>query len=157
MFKTSLLSLVALLFSACSVTNYEHTQSKIVIIKSPKIKFADLGYIRNSSSAIELELFIAGNAVEKISINHLICVKQGCMSKSSFNSEYLNASYPSSLLQNILLGREIFDGKNRVKTPNGFEQKIESKDFEIKYRVGQNSIFFKDRKNRIIFKIKDTK
>jgi hypothetical protein len=156
MLKTSLL-LVTLLFSACSVTNYEHTQPKIVIIKSPKIKFADLGYIRNSDSAIELELFVAGNAVEKISINHLICVSAGCMSRSGFNSEYLDASYPSNLLQNILLGKEIFDGKNRVEMKDGFKQKIDSKDFEINYRVDHSSIFFKDRKNAIIFKIKDTK
>ena len=146
-----------LLLSACSVKNYEHTSSKIIIIKSPKIKFADLGYIRNSDNSIELELFSAGNVIEKIAINHLICVSAGCMSKSGFNSDYLDNSYPKDLLQNILLGKEIYEGKNRVKTVDGFTQKIVSKDVDISYKVSLNQIFFKDRKNRIIFKIKDTK
>ena len=105
-----------LLFSACSIKDYEQTKSKIIIIKSPQIKFADLGYIRSSDKAIELELFIAGTAIKKITINHLVCIDEGCMSKSGFNREYMYENYPDELLQNILLGLEIYDGQNRVKT-----------------------------------------
>ncbi len=152
-----ILIIFSLIFSACSVTNYEHTQTKIIIIKSPKIKFADIGYIRNSDESIELELFIAGKAIEKISINHLVCVSDGCMSKSSFNEDYLHPSYPNDTLQNILLGREIYDGKNKIQTESGFEQNIESEDVDIIYKVDNDSILFKDIKNKIIFKIKDTK
>ncbi len=152
-----LLIAFALVFSACSVKNYEITQTKIFIIKSPKLKFADLGYLRNSKKSIELELFTAGKAVEKITINHLICTSDGCMTKSSFNKDYLNESYPSQILQNILLGQTIYDGKNRVQTQNGFEQKIEDENVNISYRVNSSVIFFKDKKNSIIFKIKDTK
>lgn len=147
----------SLIFSACSVKNYEHTQTKIIIIKSEKIKFADIGYIRNSDDSIELELFMAGKVIEKISVNHLICVSDGCMSKSGFNEEYLHPSYPNDTLQNILLGREIYGAKNRIQTESGFEQNIESEDVDIIYRVDVDSVFFKDRKNKIIFKIKDTK
>lgn len=153
-----LLLLVALLLlSACSIKNYEHTQTKIIIIKSPKIKFSDLGYIRNSDKAIELELFVAGTSVEKITINHLICTSEGCLTKQGFNQDYLNATYPSDILQNILLAKSIYDGKNRVQTVDGFEQNIKNKNVEIIYRVKSNSIYFKDKKNKIIFKIKDTK
>ncbi len=152
-----ILLIFILLFSACSITNYEHTQTKIIIIKSPKIKFADIGYIRNSDKAIELELFLAGQAIEKISINHLICTSEGCMSKSGFNEEYLNAAYPDEIMQNILLGTEIYDGLNKIKTEDGFEQSIKREKVNIIYRVSTNQIFFKDRKNSIIFKIKDTK
>lgn len=147
----------ALLFSACSIKNYEVTQTKIFIIKSPKLKFADVGYIRNSEKSIELELFVAGKAIEKITINHLICTSEGCMTKSSFNKDYLNDSYPSEILQNILLGHPIYDGKNRVQTAEGFEQKIEDENVNITYRVSSNVTFFKDANNKIIFKIKDTK
>ena len=152
-----LLVIVVLFFTACSVKNYENTQTKIIIIKSPKIKFADIGYIRNTQNSIELELFIAGNPVEKIAINHLICVSEGCMTKSSFNKEYLTFSYPDDILQNILLGYEIYEGKDKKKTDDGFEQNIKSKNVDIKYKVDSNTIFFKDKKNKIIFKIKDTK
>ena len=148
---------LALFFTACSIKNYERTSSKIIIIKSPKIKFADLGYIRNSDKALELELFLAGKAIKKIQMNHLICVDEGCMSKSGFNEEYLDSSYPDDLLQNVLLGLEIYDGKNRVKTDDGFEQLIVSKDVDVIYRVSASVIAFKDRKNSIILKIKDIK
>jgi len=152
-----ILIVITLLFSACSVKNYEITQTKIIIIKSPKIKFADLGYIRNSDNSLELELFVAGKAIEKITINHLICTSEGCMSKSGFNKDYLNTSYPSDILQNILLSKLIYDGKNKVVTPDGFKQQIKDENVDIVYKVTNGTTFFKDRKNRIILKIKDTK
>lgn len=147
--------LATLFFTACSVTNYQHTQTKLIIIKSPLIKFADVGYIRNSDKSISLELFTAGQRVEEITINHLICVSQGCMSKSGFNEEYLSAEYPDDILQNILLARPIFSGENMVKTADGFEQKIDAQKIQITYRVSANVTYFKDRKNNIILKIKD--
>lgn len=155
--KFLLLVLLSILFSACSIKNYEHTASKLIIIKSPKIKFADLGYVRNQDKAIEMELFVAGHAVQKIEINHLICVDEGCMSKRNFNEEYLYKGYPEDTLQNILLGLEIYGGKNRVKTEDGFEQKISTKKVDIVYSVTASIIAFKDKKNKIIFKIKDIK
>ncbi len=152
-----ILILFILFFTGCSLKNYENTQAKIIIIKSPKIKFADIGYLRNTEEEIELELFIAGNVVEKITVNHLICTSDGCMSKSGFNEDYLHSSYPDNLLQNILLAKEIYNGKNKVKTDNGFEQKIKSRHVDILYKVNPHAILFKDRKNKIIFKIKDIK
>lgn len=146
-----------LFFTACSVKEYEKTQTKIIIIKSPKIKFADIGYLRNSDKSIELEMFVAGHAIEKISINHLICVREGCMSKGGFNQEYLHHSYPNDILQNIFLGNAIYDGNNMLQSSDGFEQKIVTKDVDIIYRVDSKAVFFKDRKNKILFKIKDTK
>jgi hypothetical protein len=152
-----LLIVFVLFFTACSIKNYEITQTKIIIIKSPKIKFADVGYLRNSEKSIELELFVAGKAIEKITINHLICVSEGCMTKSNFNKDYLHESYPSWILQNILLGNAIYDGKNKLQTQDGFEQKIENENVDITYRMSSDVIYFKDKKNKIIFKIKDTK
>ena len=155
--KYLLLIVVTLFFSACSIKNYEHTQTKIIIIKLPKIKFADIGYIRNSDKAVELELFFAGQVVEKIAVNHLICTSSGCMSKGGFNKDYLNAAYPDEIMQNILLGNEIYEGKNRLKIDDGFIQEIKTNRVDIKYSVNSHQIFFKDKKNRIIFKIKNMK
>ncbi len=151
-----LLLVCVLIFSGCTIKNYDITQTKIIIIKSPKLKFADIGYVRNSDKSIELELFVAGKAVEKITINHLICTSEGCMSKQGFNKDYLNASYPDDILQNIILGHKIYDGKNLLKTQNGFEQHIQTRHVDIIYRVNPHAIYFKDRKNKIILKFKDT-
>ncbi|QFR50126.1 hypothetical protein FJR48_10460 [Sulfurimonas lithotrophica] len=152
--KYFLLALI-LFFSACSIKEYKHTQSKIIIIKSPKIKFADVGYVRNLDNAIELELFMAGKSIKKIAINHLICVDEGCMSKSGFNQAYLHPSYPSELLQNILLAKPIYNSKNLEKTDSEFVQKIKNEEVDIKYKVSSKTIFFKDKKNNIILKLKE--
>ncbi|MBU1993632.1 hypothetical protein KKC15_02845 [bacterium] len=150
-----ILLMFTLIFGGCSVKNYEHTQAKVIVIKSPKIKFADLGYIRNNEKSIELELFIAGKVIEKININHLVCVREGCMSKGSFNENYLSAFYPSDILQNILLGHVIYGGENILRHADGFEQHISNGHVEIVYTVAPHAIFFKDKKNNILIKIKD--
>ncbi len=144
-----------LLFSGCSVKNFSSKESKIVIIKSPKLRFSDIGYIKHDGEAIELEFYSAGVAVETISVDNLVCVHDGCMSKGAFNAEYLNASYPSDTLENILMRRPIYGGKNLVKNDAGFEQHIRNEDVDIIYRVKDDAVFFKDRKNRIIFKLKN--
>jgi len=77
------------------------------------------------------------------------------MSKSGFNEEYLNAVYPDELLQNILLGRKIYNGKNILKNSNGFKQDIQTKEVSIIYVVNSQQIYFKDRKNHILIKIKE--
>jgi len=148
---------LVLILSGCSIKNYEHSSSKLIIVKTQKLKFADLGYVKHSDNAVRLELFVAGSNVENISINHLICLNEGCLSKSRFNEEYLNASYPDSLLQNIILGHTIYNEKNLKKLDDGFKQTIHNKNVEILYRVGASGISFKDKKNRILFKIKDIK
>lgn len=137
--------------------NYEQTQTKIITMKTKQLKFSDLGYIRSSGSAVEVELFTVGKSVFKASIDYLVCTQDGCMGKSAFNEQYLNASYPDSLLQNILLGRVIYEAKNRVALADGFEQKIANEDVDISYKVTSNEIYFKDRKNKILIKIKETK
>jgi len=152
-----ILLIFILLFSACSVKNYETTQTKVIIIKSPQIKFSDLGYIRNTGDSLEMELFMAGKSIQKITINHLICVNEGCLSKGGFNEDYLNKNYPSDLLQNILLAKPIYDGKNKQKIDDGYIQNIKSLHVDISYRVSSSVTFFKDKKNKIIIKIKDTK
>jgi hypothetical protein len=150
-----ILLIFSLIFGGCSLKHYEQTQTKIIIIKSPKIKFADVGYIRNSDKQIELELFVAGHSIQKISINHLICVSDGCMSKSGFNSDYLNDSYPDDILQNILLAHPIYGGEDLNKTEDGFKQYIENEHVQIEYKVSSHATIFKDKQNGILFKIKD--
>ena len=145
-----------MLFTACSTKHYEQSDTKIVTIKSPKIKFSDIGYVRHTKSAIELELFIAGHVFQKIYIDGRICLSNACMSKRSFNAEYLNKNYPENILQNIILSRAIYSGKNREKTDAGFVQKIQNKAVDITYRVTSQESFFKDRKNHILIKIRET-
>jgi len=150
--------LLLLFFSACSIKNYEQATTKLVTIKTKKFRFSDVGYLRHTDDALQLELFMAGQVVKRIEINHLICVSdEGCISKKSFNEEYLSSAYPENILQNILLGKKIFGGINTQKSSFGFTQHILTQGVDISYRVSPKEIYFKDRKNHILFKIKDVK
>ncbi len=146
---------LALFLSACSVKNYEHTESKIIIIKSPHINFADLAYVRHSGDAVGIELFSAGKMIQKIEINQRICVVEGCVSKESFNAKYLSPAYPQNILQNIILAKPIYKSRNIVRKEDGFSQRIVTDRVNIRYEVNQQKIFFKDKSNKIIIKIKD--
>lgn len=151
------LFLILLLFGACSVKNYQLTQTKIITMKTKQLKFSDLGYIRSGSGAVELELFVAGKSLFRASIDSSVCTDDGCMSKAAFNEEYLNTAYPDELLQNILLGMPIYSGENKTLIKDGFEQKIEREEVSILYRVSSSQTYFRDKKNNILFKIKESK
>ncbi len=143
-----------LLFAGCSIKNYTQKESYLVTIKSPKIRFSDIGYIRHDGKSLSLELYSTGVAVEEFEIATLICTHNGCMSKSAFNKEYLSGRYGDDFLKNILMRQAIFGGANLKKTEHGFEQKIVSKDYDIIYKVNKKQLFFKDRKNHILIKLK---
>ena len=150
-----ILLIFIIFFTACSVKNYEITKSKLISIKSPKIKFSDLGFIRSSGNSVEMELFMTGKSIEKITINYLMCSNEGCTLKSSFNEVYLSKYYPDDILQNILLSKKIYNGKNIKYINYGFEQYIKNIDVDVEYKVDSKTIYFKDRKNKILIKIKD--
>lgn len=146
--------LLAILLSGCATHRPLHKQSYIVLIKSPKIRFNDIGYIIQSDDAIELQLYSAGMCIERFSIGSLVCTQLMCISKARFNEEYLNSAYESKLLEHILRRRPIFDAKGLRRFEGGFEQQIRSRDYDITYRVTKNSIYFRDSKNKILIKLK---
>ncbi|WP_345993312.1 hypothetical protein [Sulfurimonas sp. HSL-1716] len=145
--------LAVFLFFGCSVKEYEINQSKIIVIKSSQLRYADLGYIRSTKNALKIELYDMGTLVKSIEINNLICVDDGCMLKSSFNQKYLNEHYPTDILQNVILGKQIYGGENIKMTDNGFVQNIKDDYVDIRYEVKNGGIRFKDRRNGILMKI----
>jgi len=149
----SLFSLLVL--SGCGAKPFVHDDVATIIMKTPKIKFADTGYVRSNNDVVALELFSAGMAVGKFEIENLVCVDgEGCMRKSSFNEEYLSADYPDTLMENILRSQPIYEGTNLLQSEHGFEQQIIDEYVDIKYKVTERQIYFKDRTNRILIKIK---
>ena len=145
-----------LLFGGCAVKEYTLSEPKQITLKTWKLKFNDVGFLRHNGSAVQLELFSAGQPVERFEIDGEVCVQQGCMSKEAFNETYLTAAYPQTLLQNVLLGRPIFGGRDLVRRDGGFEQELKAMAvYNITYRVTQNEIYFRDRINNILIKIKD--
>lgn len=149
-------SILALFFTGCSTKHYRVSEPKLITLKTPKIKFADTGYIRHDETSVEVELFTAGVAVEKISIDSLVCVSSGCMSEEAFVKEYLYPDYPADTMRNIVLGKDIFSGRGKEEMCDGrLFQFIRNDEMDIIYRRGKGEIYFKDRLNSLIIRIND--
>lgn len=149
-------SVLILFLGGCSTKHYSISSPKMIVIKSPKLKFADTGYIRYEGDAVEVELFTAGVAVEKISIDSRVCVSAGCMSEESFVKAYLYEHYPSDTMRRILQGEPIFGGIGKDETCGGVVyQFIRNDDMDIMYRRKGGEIFFKDRLNGLMIKINE--
>lgn len=146
------LAIASILFSGC-MKNYDMNSSKLIVIRSPQIKYADLGYIRGHGDDLTIELYEMGNVVKSININNFICVDDGCMLKNVFNAKYLNSHYPSDILENVITGHAIYDGKNLRKLYDGYVQDISDENVDIEYVVTKESIRFRDKKNAILLKI----
>lgn len=149
---------VSLFFlSACALKQYEKNQSRLIVIKTAKLKYADLGYIRKNADEVRVDLFVAGQLVDSLEIKTLVCVNKGCITKSTFNSDYLHPSYPDDLMLNVLLARPIFEKASMKTTDTGFIQEIKSDEYNITYKIENGNIYFKDRQNKILIKISKTK
>lgn len=149
-------SALILFLGGCTTKHYSISSPKVITIKSPKLKFSDTGYIRYEADAVEVELFTAGIAIEKISIDDKVCVSAGCMSEEVFVKEYLYEKYPRDTMRRILQGEPIFGGIGKDKTCDGaLFQFIRNDDMDIMYRRKGNEIFFKDRLNGLMIKIND--
>ena len=139
--------------SGCAPKTYKVNESRLIILKTSKLKYADLGYIRANEDEVRADLFIAGNLVQSFEVSNLVCVNEGCLSKSAFNEDYLHPSYPDDLILNVLLGRPIFDKTSFQRTDRGFIQELKSADYNVIYKVEDGDISFKDRQNKFIIKI----
>ncbi|HZF71520.1 hypothetical protein [Sulfuricurvum sp.] len=149
-------SLLVLLIGGCAQKHYEISKPKLIVLKTPKIKFADTGYIRSSGESVEAELFTAGVAVEKISIDDKVCISSGCMSEEAFVRDYLSPEYPKDILRRILLGEPIYSGQNTSEQCSGIRtQYIRNDKTDIVYRLRPDETYFKDRMNGLIIKISD--
>jgi hypothetical protein len=140
----------------CGTKHYSISIPKMITIKTPKLKYADMGYLRYEGDAVELELFTAGVSVEKISIDQKVCLSAGCMDEDKFVKEYIYEGYPRDTLRRILQNEPIFDGNGTSESCGGvIFQFIRNDDMDILYRRAHEGIFFKDRLNGLIIKISD--
>ncbi len=158
MIKYSILwvSVLALFLGGCAPKHYSISIPKLIVIKTPKLKFSDMGYLRYEGDAVEMELFTAGVAVEKISLDSKVCVSAGCMSEERFTQTYLNPAYPTDTMRRVLQNHDIFGGEGMNESCGGAKtQLIRNDEIDIVYRRSPTEIYFKDRLNGIMIKILD--
>lgn len=155
--KTFFILWVSLLFLTACTKQYEKSESRLIIIKSKHLKYADLGYLYRNSDEVRADLFVAGKLVERLEVSTLVCVNEGCLTKAGFNERYLHPSYPDDLILNVLLARPIFEQASLQRTPTGFIQTLKSDQYNIIYKIENGDIYFKDKQNRLMIKISKLK
>ena len=149
-----------LLIFGCSGKNIvkeKNQESAYIIFKTPKMKYADMGFIYKGDSFIKVEVYGMGQPLFTLDINGMnVCMSTfECMDKSEFNKKMLVSSYPDTLLENIFRGEPIFNGKNLEKNSNGFTQNIKKdKEYEIIYSVEKKNKIFNDKLNKIKIEVK---
>ena len=149
------------LLSGCTgkeLISEENQESAFIVIKTPTMKYADLGFIYKKQDLVKVEIYSMGQALLTLDINGMnICMSTfECMSKEDFNAKMLHASYPPTLLENIFKGEAIFDQEGLEKREDGFSQKVVKKgEYDISYSVTATQRKFRDKRNKILIKVKE--
>ncbi|EDM23187.1 hypothetical protein FE773_01660 [Caminibacter mediatlanticus TB-2] len=133
-------------FTACSTK----TTPIYTVIKSPKIKIADQGFLEKGVGYKKIVIYKAGMEPFSITIkNSFICINNKCQDKKNVINS-LNKQYPADFFDKILNQKPLeFLGKIR-KINNGF---IQTKDAYL-YKVTKNKVLFKDKNAHILILIK---
>ena len=155
MIKNITLLLTSLfIINGCTPLTPKKQESAFIVIKTPKMKYADMGFITNNQSNIKVEIYTAGQPLVAWEINAVnICMSTfKCMEKKDFNKEFLVASYPDTLLENIFKAEPIFKKHGYTKVEGGFKQSLDN---GISYSVVGGKRTFRDTINKILIKVRE--
>lgn len=145
------------IFNACTGQPTKQ-ESLFIVFKTAGMKYADMGFITDSSNKLNVEMYAAGQPLVSIEINALnVCMSTfECMEKKDFNTKLLSRYYPETLLENIFRKKPIFNGKGFTKTVEGFTQKIQKENrYDITYSVVSGGRTFRDTINNILIKVRE--
>ncbi len=163
--KIVLMAGVVVLMNGCStMTPSPNTvvdqKSMFIVMKLPAFKFADQGFVERRGGNTKIEIYSSGTPVMNIEITgSQVCSGSGlfsCMSKSSFNSRFLSASYPDDTLEHIVNSEPIFSSEGMNGGGDSFTQTL-SKDgaYDIVYSAGSGFSEFRDSVNNIVIKVRE--
>ncbi|CAA6811167.1 MAG: Unknown protein [uncultured Sulfurovum sp.] len=156
--KLLLIITLAFALTACTGKDAKKQESAFIVMKTEKIKFADMGFIYNSPSLLKVEVYAAGQPLVDLQIHdENICLSLlKCMDKKDFNKDVLVAEYPVTLLENIFRAKPIFSEKNLEKVEGGFQQKISKEGvYDISYSVVSGNRVFRDTISKILIKVRE--
>ncbi|WP_424688498.1 MAG: hypothetical protein ACNI3H_09315 [Halarcobacter ebronensis] len=101
--KLSFLIFFIIFLSGCSFNQPKIVSSATILIKTPKLKFYDKGFISKFQNFTRVEVFSAGVTVLRLDIyDNQICKDTfKCQKSNNFNNEFLHSSYEKSFLKNL--------------------------------------------------------
>ncbi len=146
---------VLLFITGCAIKPHiNFSQPYKIIIKTKNIAIADSGFVRKAQGYKSIEIFSAGVLALHVELSKLACLNDSCTTREDFNRRFFGYKHYAKILDDILDKQPIYGGVNKIKIKYGFEQNIKTNRYDILYKVGKKSIYFKDRKNHILIKLK---
>ncbi|OCX42904.1 hypothetical protein A7X81_06730 [Campylobacter ornithocola] len=154
LFQIVFLCFICVLLSSCALKTKIQSQSTYIILKTPQIKFADYGFLYEGKNLTKLEFYNSSKVLFELKITDKICINGVCYTKILFNKRFFNYEYYDDFLQDLILKKPIFYGKNKQITSCGFTQKIMSKNYDIFYEVCNGYMSFNEKKSKVKFSMK---
>ncbi len=145
------------ILGGCASHTYTTQTAALILLKTPTVRFADMGFVYESREEVKVEVYSSGHAQMALRIGkERTCLSQfACMENSRFNQEVLHAPYPPQLLSQIFRGEVIWEGRGLKRERNGFTQQIKkSGKYQIAYTVLSKETIFRDTINKILIKVK---
>ncbi len=156
MYKFFLVALI--FFTACSYrVPYTSSIPYYIVIKNSQIAVADTGFIKKDDTRLNIQLFSASAPIFDLHVEENVCLGYSCMSKESFNKKFFRVKHYKEFIDELFNLKPIYDKKNLKKLNNGFEQHIVTDSYDITYKIQNRNLYFKDRKNRVLIKLKELK
>ena len=158
--KLTTTATILILFIGCTgkqLIKKENQESAFIVIKTDKMRYADMGFIYRGDSFVKVEIYSMGQPLVSLDINPVnVCMSTfECMEKKDFNAKMLSTNYPDTLLENIFRGEPIFDREGIENNSTGFIQKLKKDDkYDITYSVISEKRVFRDKINKIVIKVK---
>lgn len=145
------LIIILLLLGGCTVKKPSHSQSVALTIKAPSLRYSGAGFLYRDDGVL-FEAY-EGRAAFRLGIRDRVCLDGRCLSFEEFNRRFLVPCYPADLIKRVLLAKPLVD-EGLKKTENGFLQRLRTSCFDIVYSISGDTIYFKDKKNNILIKIR---
>jgi len=143
-----------ILLSGCAPKSYEQKYSSHITIRSDGLRYSDMGFMYENANEVKVEIYSFATPIFTLTMHSNICIDRACYHYEVFNKRYLHASYPDRLIRDVFQAKPIFGAKNIKRSEDGFEQFIQTREYDIIYSVSKELIRFQDKKNNILLQIR---
>ncbi len=143
------------LLAGCSIKHQiKFSAPYKIVIKTKDIAIADSGFVKKADGYKSIEIFTLGKLTLHVEIGNDACINGYCTDRIDFNRRFFGYQHYANLLDDILDKSQIYGGVGKIEMQGGFLQEIKTKNYDIIYRVTDKTIYFKDRMNHILIKLK---
>lgn len=150
--------LLLLLFTGCSFKSpYVSSKAYHVVIKNSTLALSDTGFIKRDNKRFNLQLFSAGTPVLDLVVKEDVCMDYICLGKEEFNKRFFGFRHYKNFVNDLFEFKPLYSKKNLKETKTGFSQNLTAVNYDIFYKVEEGNLYFKDKKNRVLIKLKELK